>query len=177
MNFQERILILQRWLRNHLPDKKTTDHYPSLGRLRTYLRHPNLWYINRFSISRGVAIGLFVAFIPLPMQMLIAGILAILFRANVPIAIVITWLNNPFTFVPINYFIYRVGAFVLGKNVEKLNTHIDFWKINLESSFTAWISQFSKVYFVGLSITAIGAAVMGYCIVLVVWPKNKIKGR
>lgn len=168
--------MLRRWLKNHIPDKKTTNNYSSLGRLRVYLRHPNLWYINRYSISRGVAIGLFVAFIPLPLQMLMAAVLSIFFRANVPIAMVMTWISNPFTFVPINYFIYLVGTWVLGKTVETINIQEFNWKIDnlhtLGSSFTAWISQFGKAYFVGLPIVAIGIPIIGYFSILLLWPKK-----
>lgn len=168
--------MLRRWLKNHLPNRKLTNNYSSLGRLRVYLRHPNLWYLNRSSISRGVAIGLFAAFIPLPLQMLMAAILAIFFRANVPIAVVMTWASNPFTFVSINYFIYMVGTWVLGKKVENIGTQEFTWKVDsihaLGSSFTAWFSQFSKAYFVGLPITALGIAAVGYLIVLLLWRGN-----
>lgn len=165
--------MLRKWLKKHLPDRKTTGNYSSLGRLKNYLRHPYLWQLNRSSVSRGVAIGLLAAFIPLPLQMLIATLLAIFFRANVPIAIAMTWVSNPFTFVPLNYFIYLVGNWVLGSKVEDVSTQALTWKVDsvhaLGSSFSTWISQFSKAYFVGLPIAALATATVGYLIVLLLW--------
>lgn len=150
--------MLKKWIKDHLPDKKTIGNHSSLGWLRNYLiRHPSLWYFNRYSIARGVAIGLFAAFIPLPMQMLIAVSLSIIFRANVPIAVVMTWVSNPFTFVPFNYAIYFIGAWILGEKVENTTTHI------------SWISQFGKAYFVGLPVVAISLAVIGYFVVIIFW--------
>lgn len=166
--------MFRRWLRTHLPHRdKIINHYSHLGRLKNYLSNPNLLRINCHSVSCGVAAGLFAAFIPLPLQTIIAICLAILFRGNLIIAVVITWISNPVTFVPIVYLIYKVGEWVTGEKVEKLlvpeftikfdNIHI-FWLSSLE-----WISHFSKVYLIGLPIVAIGAAILGYFTVIVFW--------
>jgi len=71
--------------------------------------------INRRMITMGVAIGLFWAFIPMPMQMLAVVITTLFIRFNVPIAIIMVWLSNPFT-MPFMYYVeYLVGNFLLGK--------------------------------------------------------------
>ncbi len=71
--------------------------------------------INRKSVSRGVFIGLFWGFIPMPMQM--AAVLATtpFIRFNVPIAISMVWLSNPFTMPPMYYMEYLTGNFILGR--------------------------------------------------------------
>ncbi len=71
--------------------------------------------INRRSVSRGVLIGLFWGFIPMPMQML--GVMATtpFLRFNVPIAISMVWLSNPFTMPPMYYMEYLTGNFILGR--------------------------------------------------------------
>ena len=71
--------------------------------------------VNRKSISRGVLIGLFWAFIPMPMQMLGVIFTTPLFRFNVPIAISMVWLSNPFTMPPMYYVEYLTGNIILGK--------------------------------------------------------------
>ncbi len=71
--------------------------------MKKYFHHRSLWRINCDSVSRGVAIGLFAAAIPLmPFQMVIAAFLAIIIRANLPISVAVSWISNPFTLVPKN---------------------------------------------------------------------------
>ena len=79
------------------------------------LRNHSLWHLNRRSVSGGVAVGLFVAFLPLPFQMVIAAGIAILGSVNLPISVAMVWITNPLTMGPIFYFNYRVGAFLLGE--------------------------------------------------------------
>ena len=70
--------------------------------------------VNRKSITRGLAVGIFWGFIPMPMQMLAVVFTTPLVRFNVPIAIATVWLSNPIT-MPFMYYIeYLTGAFLLG---------------------------------------------------------------
>ena len=64
-------------------------------------------------------IGLFCAFLPLPgLQMLVAGLLAVPARCNVPIALGLTWITNPVTLVPAFVLAYKLGAWLLGLEVD-----------------------------------------------------------
>ena len=71
--------------------------------------------VNRRMITRGVGIGLFWAFIPMPMQMLAVMATTPFVRFNVPIAISMVWLSNPFTMPPMYYMEYLTGNFILGR--------------------------------------------------------------
>ena len=70
---------------------------------------------NRRSMTRGIAIGWFWGSIPMPMQM--AGVMAItpFMKFNVPIAIAVVWLSNPFTYPVIFYGEYLIGNLLLGR--------------------------------------------------------------
>lgn len=142
--------------------------------LRRLIHDPNLWHINRRSISGGVAIGLFVAFIPLPLQMLIATILAIICRVNVPVAIVGTWITNPFTFIPINYAIYSVGNLIIGKDHVSTNQinqcHFEWGKYSeIWHQGSVCIQALGKAYLIGLPIVAVCTALIGYILVRLIW--------
>ena len=75
-------------------------------------RHPSLWHLNRRSVPRAVAIGLFVGFlIPLG-QFVAAALLALPLRANVPLSAAATLVTNPLTFPPIYFAAYKLGALI-----------------------------------------------------------------
>lgn len=77
------------------------------------LQEPGLWHINRKSCSGAVALGVFCAFMPIPFQMLVAAVGAIILRYNILIAVPLVWISNPVTIPPIFYFCYLVGARLL----------------------------------------------------------------
>jgi len=92
--------------------------------------------INRRSVTRGVGIGLFWGFIPMPMQM--AAVLATtpFIRFNVPIAISMVWLSNPFTMPPMYYMEYLTGNFLLGREgVHDVELTLAWFKHNLGDIF------------------------------------------
>lgn len=164
---------MNKWLKKHLPTKEKINQDASMSFLHKYLTHTNTWHFNPESTSRAVAVGLFIAFIPLPMQMILAAVFAIIFRANLPLAIAMTWVTNPFTFVPINYFIYWVGKTILHETITNGAPTVFAWHFESFSafwaSFSLHLAQWGKAFLVGLPIVAISVSLLGYCIVKVIW--------
>lgn len=76
-----------------------------------------VWKPTRHTFAGGVAVGLFAMMLVIPGQMGIAAVLAAMFRVNIPIAVVVTWITNPVTMAPVawweiefgNWFIEAVG--------------------------------------------------------------------
>ena len=105
------------WIKKYLPTRDLIRRQNSLGPVRHLLLDPALWRLHRRSVGGAFFIGLFCAFLPLPVgQMLLAGLLAVSARCNVPIAIGLTWVTNPITLGPIFYFAYKLGAWLLGQD-------------------------------------------------------------
>ncbi len=100
-------------IRRFAPDHKTLREHRHLQIFGKLLHDPNLWHLNRRSVSGGFAVGLFWAMIPMPFQMVAAAATAILFRVNLPISVVLVWITNPLTMPPIFYFNYLVGTWLL----------------------------------------------------------------
>ena len=48
----------------------------------------------------------------------LASVLAIVSRCNLPVAFALVWITNPLTIPPMFYFAYRLGAWLLGMDVE-----------------------------------------------------------
>jgi uncharacterized protein len=68
--------------------------------------------------ARGVAVGLFIGLgIPVGTQMMVLGLLRLLFRFNTIIAFACTWVNNPVSIIPMYYGYYCLGSLMLGRQV------------------------------------------------------------
>ncbi|WP_254423118.1 DUF2062 domain-containing protein [Psychrobacter sp. DAB_AL32B] len=105
-----------------MPKKRLQDLLPTpeqilesrtLKLFAPQLADPRLWHFNRHSLNKAVYIGVLSAFFPLPGQMLLALIGALIFRANVPMALGLTWITNPLTSLPVFYAAYYIGAKIL----------------------------------------------------------------
>jgi uncharacterized protein (DUF2062 family) len=104
--------------------KKTLKHLaPSPARLRRirslgvfgdWIYESNLWHVNRYSASMAFFVGPFLAFLPIPGQMLLAALAAIRLRCNLPLTVGLVWITNPITAPGIFYLAYRVGALIIG---------------------------------------------------------------
>ena len=91
--------------------------------------------VNRKSITRGLMVGIFWGFIPMPMQMLAVVFTTPFFRFNVPIAIATVWLSNPVT-MPFMYYIeYLTGNFLLGIETSHVELTVHWFKSNLGNIF------------------------------------------
>ena len=92
--------------------------------------------VNRRMITRGVAVGLFWGFIPMPMQMLAVISTTPFIRFNVPIAISMVWLSNPFTMPPMYYMEYLTGNFILGKEgIDNIELTMEWFSTNIGDIF------------------------------------------
>lgn len=153
----------RKFLKSIMPDNATMRDHPHLRRLGQRVLDPQLWYLNRKQVSMGVAVGLFFAFLPIPAQMLVVGILAIWWRFNLPIAVASVWVSNPLTMGPIFYFQYRLGARILDLPIGNHSFELS-WQ---------WFQQvFAHIWqpiMVGAVITGLVAALLGVILVRMIW--------
>lgn len=95
------------------PNKATLQKHKLLKPIAHLLGNPRIWHFNRKAIALGVAIGFFFGSLPIAGQMLLAAIVAVMWRANMPVAVAATWISNPVTmpfFYTANYYF---GAWLL----------------------------------------------------------------
>lgn len=101
--------LVQRWM----PDAKSIRENKYLRCFGTLLHDKALWHISRHTLAKAFLVGLFCAMLPIPFQMLVAAAGAIVLHANLPIAVGLVWLTNPFTMPPVFYVAYKFGAWLL----------------------------------------------------------------
>ncbi len=77
------------------------------------LEEPNLFHLNRHSVSTAMFVGLFVCFLPIPGQIPLAAVAAFFLRCNLPITFALVWISNPLTFPVIFFATYKLGAWML----------------------------------------------------------------
>ncbi|MDO5651604.1 MAG: DUF2062 domain-containing protein [Moraxella sp.] len=109
-------------LKNWLPTPEKLRENRVIAWFAPFLTDPRLWHMNRGSLGRAVYIGVLCAFFPLPGQMPLAIVGALLFRANVPMSVALTWITNPLTTIPVFWGAYWVGATLLGEPAIGLRT-------------------------------------------------------
>jgi uncharacterized protein len=77
------------------------------------LSDSRLWALNRRAVTPAFGAGLAICFIPLPVHLLLALLVAMLARLNLPVLIGTTLLVNPLTVVPVYYGAFLLGSFLL----------------------------------------------------------------
>lgn len=108
----------KRIIKRYMPNPQTIRNHKHLQFLGTLLHDPNIFHLNRRSVSGAFSVGLFMAFVPVPFQMVLAAIGAIVMRANLPISVALVWITNPLTMPPIFYGAYKLGAWILQTPVQ-----------------------------------------------------------
>lgn len=142
-------------IKRYMPDPEKLKSNPSLRFLGSLIHDPNLWHLNRHSIARAVAVGLFWAMIPIPMQMFAAAFLAIPLRANLPISVGLVWLTNPVTMPPVFYANYKLGAWLLNTPTIQLPDKMSLSWI-LEVTTTHWQPLYAGSIVMGLTLATAG---------------------
>ena len=119
--------------------RKTLKNTTKSEKLKAFLKKakiaPEFLATNRKMISRGVVLGVFIAFIPMPMQMAAVLLFMPLFRFNVPIALAMCWLSNPVTMPPMYYIEYELGSFLLGVRAQPVEMTLGWFQNNLDDIF------------------------------------------
>jgi uncharacterized protein (DUF2062 family) len=105
-------------LRRWLPSEEKLRAQRSLRWLGPLLRRPWLWHLSRRRVALGAAIGVFFGFLIPVLQIAAAAGIAVLLRANLPVAAAATLVSNPLTYVPIWIAAYRTGAALLGEPID-----------------------------------------------------------
>lgn len=152
-----------------MPNPDTFKEHKNLQFLGDRLHEPNLWHLNRRSVSRAFAIGLFAAWIPLPSQMAIAAIAAFYFRANLPISVILVWLSNPITMPPLFYFAYQVGLWGLGMPASE--TEFEF---SLDGVMNG-LGDIWQPFLFGCLIMGIVCSALGYAGIRIYWRMHVLK--
>jgi uncharacterized protein (DUF2062 family) len=156
----------QKFLRRHLPAPEAFQKNRFLAFLGDRLHSPNLWHLNRHSVARAVAVGMWAMYTPpLPWQQVIAAALAVYFNANLPLAVAMVFITNPLTWPPLYYIAYKVGALALGTPAFDFTQFSDLFTVDK-------IFQLGGPLLTGCFILMNLGAVLGYFGVQYFWRRS-----
>ncbi len=156
----------RRFLKKYSPSPKTIRENKALACLGESIHQPNLWCMNRHSVAKAFAIGFFCAWIPLPLQTILAALLAIYYRAHLPISVTLVFITNPITIPPMFYFAYRLGSLMLG--IEPQDVPMDLsWEW-----LTTTLGYIWQPLLFGCLILGIISSATGYFLINSLWKKN-----
>ncbi|MBI3935868.1 MAG: DUF2062 domain-containing protein [Betaproteobacteria bacterium] len=165
----------RKFFRKYLPSHETIRTHRYIRRFGPLLQHHNLWHLHRRSVAGGVAMGMLAGLIPgsNPVQFTAAAILAIIFRVNLPIAVVVTLYSNPFTIVPLYYVAFKLGQLVLlqgngGLPPRAFSLEGKGFSEWLPAAFD-WLASLGKPLLIGLPLLALLLAALGYLLVDAAW--------
>lgn len=153
----------KKFIKRFMPKPETLRNHKHLAMFGELLHKPNLWALNRKSAPGAFAIGLFVAWIPMPFQMVLAAALAILFNVNIPVAVALVWITNPFTMPVMFYAAYLLGAKILNHVPQEFAFEASWqW---IESS----IATIGPPFLLGCFVLGVLFATIGYFVISNLW--------
>lgn len=127
------------------------------------LHEPNLWSIRRRTVVPAFALGIAVAFLPFPGHPLVAALLALATRVNIPVAALTTFISNPVTMGPMYFFAHRVGLALLGLPASPLNFELS-WAWLRDGFVSNW-----QPLMLGCLLLGALAALVGFLVLDLVW--------
>jgi len=160
-------------LERFLPTRDAITQSRMLRWLGPRIHDPLLWHVNRRSVARGVALGVFFGLMIPIAQIPAAAIASLMLRGNLWIAAVSTLVSNPLTYGPLYYFAYRLGAGVIGTRTPADLTADDVERpmrmIDSLAQAWAWITGIGQPLLVGMLIMAITGSIIAYWGTQLVW--------
>jgi uncharacterized protein (DUF2062 family) len=162
-----------------LPSADTIRQNRWLRWMGPVLNHPRLWHFSRKGIALGMALGVFFGLLIPIAQIPFSATMAVVLRANVPMAVASTLVTNPVTFGPVYYGAYHLGVWVLGQDSASLSEALQAVEAKDSVADRTWTEGVSgwfkkmttvgKPLAVGLLILACVFGVLVYLLVSVIW--------
>ena len=121
--------------------------------------------------AKGIAVGVFCGCFPFfGFQTLLGIFLAKAAKGNLFLAAIGTWISNPFTYIPLYFFNYKVGSFLLKNSPNIIIDHDlmleELWK---QGSF------FSSRLILGSALVGLSLASISGVIVFLLYKRKKKK--
>lgn len=157
--------------RARVPSREEPEANRRPRALSPYLADTELWHWSRRGVAAGVAVGLFIGLLIPVAQILLAAVVAVVLRANVPVAAAATFIANPLTVTPIYYAAYHLGVWVTGTPAPAALSLAD------PSSLLDSLGTIGMPSFAGLAISATVLAFASHLLIAQAWARRIVVNR
>ena len=151
-------------LRNAVPTRDTLAAHPWLKPIAHRVLDPKLWRMHHEAVARGAGIGIFWAFVLPAGQILVAAANSVWWRANIPVAVGVTLITNPFTIGFWLWLAYQAGSLVLDAPPP-----LPIKQITQSGGVVDYLSLIGAPALLGMGMFAVGGSVAAYALVKIVW--------
>jgi uncharacterized protein (DUF2062 family) len=161
----------RKFIKKLLPEHRTLLENRWLRPFRAVLHDPALIVPHRRAVARGLAVGMFWAFMPVPLQSFFAATTCIWLRVNVLVAVAACWITNPITAAPIVYAAHAIGAFLIGPGELPPGAPVAVAAAGTTTLLQYWeqLKALGEAFLLGSLVLAIGSAVLSYLVLNTFW--------
>jgi uncharacterized protein (DUF2062 family) len=146
-----------------VPSPAKLREIKSLSVLGDWIYATNLWHINRYSASMAFFVGLFVAFMPIPGQMIVASVMAVLLSCNLPLSVGLVWITNPVTMPAIFFLAYKVGAMIMEMPLKEIEFELSLHWLNHH------LQAIWRPFLLGCLVCGLFFGCLGYFMISMLW--------
>ena len=148
------------------PRSETLRNHWALKPFNRFFHDPRLWSLQRRTVTPAFGAGLAICFIPLPIHIPVAVLVAVLGRIHIPTIMLALVAVNPLTIVPAYMLAYKVGVLVTRAHEHRFAFHMS-WEWVQHGLGPMW-----KPFLVGCVITGVLVGLIGYALLDVLWRYN-----
>jgi uncharacterized protein len=156
----------RQFLRKITPRSETLRNHWALKPFVRFLGDPRLWSLQRRTVAPAFGAGLAICFVPLPIHIPLAALIAIFCRINIPSIVLGIALVNPLTVVPVYYLAYKVGVLVTGAAPQEFAFSMS-WEWVQNGLGPIW-----KPFLIGCAVSGALFGLLGYVVLDLLWRYN-----
>jgi uncharacterized protein len=153
----------KKFLKKVTPSPVNIRRIKALGVLGDWIYASNLWHLNRYSASMAFFVGLFVAFMPIPAQIVVAAVMAVLLRCNLPLAVSLVFVTNPVTMGPLFFMAYEIGALIIDVPVKDVEFELSIYWL------TTSLAAIWRPFLLGCLLCGLFFGCLGYFVISLLW--------
>jgi uncharacterized protein (DUF2062 family) len=154
------------FLRKITPRSETLRTHWALKPFSRFFGDPRLWSLQRRTVTPAFGAGLFICFVPLPIHIPLAALVAIFCRIHIPTIMLALLVVNPLTMVPVYYLAYKVGVVATRAPPSSFQFEMS-WEWVQHGLGPMW-----KPFLVGCGITGALVGLTGYVLLDILWRYN-----